>query len=29
MNCPFCGYHDSKVIDTRSADEGSTAAENA
>jgi len=24
MHCPYCGYHDSKVIDTRSADEGSS-----
>ena len=24
MNCPFCGYHDSKVIDTRPTDEGSS-----
>lgn len=22
MNCPFCGHEDSKVIDTRSADDG-------
>ncbi len=24
MNCPYCGYFDSKVIDTRSTDEGSS-----
>ena len=24
MHCPYCGYHDSKVIDTRSANEGSS-----
>ncbi len=24
MNCPYCGYYDSKVIDTRSTDEGSS-----
>jgi len=22
MNCPYCGYHDSKVIDSRNANEG-------
>jgi len=24
MNCPYCSYHDSKVIDTRPTDEGSS-----
>ena len=24
MQCPFCKYHDSKVVDSRSADEGTT-----
>ena len=24
MNCPFCGYDDSKVLDTRPTDEGNT-----
>lgn len=24
MKCPFCGYNDSKVLDTRPTDEGST-----
>ena len=24
MKCPFCGYSDSKVIDSRPAEEGST-----
>lgn len=24
MRCPYCSYHDSKVLDTRSADEGDT-----
>ena len=24
MKCPFCGYIDSKVIDSRPAEEGST-----
>lgn len=24
MRCPYCGYEDSKVIDTRPADEGRT-----
>ena len=24
MRCPLCGFHDSKVLDTRSADEGGT-----
>lgn len=24
MKCPFCGYDDSKVLDTRPTDEGNT-----
>ena len=24
MKCPFCGFHDSKVIDSRPADDGAT-----
>ena len=24
MKCPFCGYGDSKVLDTRPTDEGNT-----